>query len=589
MTIFEKQSWFACVSGRFCLARFSFILYLIVFTTADVCSQDYKQQYRNAQEFFEDGKYNLAMEAFRPLMVYDRSNPYPEYASYFYALSAYQQGYTVLAKDAWLQMRNLYPRWPQQQEVTLWLAKCYFEEREYFQALKMIKELNGALGNESSALQTYYLSKIEDIETLRMLAEEYPDSAVVATLLVKRMLAQPAAQQDGALLNSLISKFQMDRSALEPPAPVSMKKARYRVALLFPFLTKSLEPTPALKPNQFILDLYQGMRFANDSLARQNEHVELLAYDIERNPDVLKKLLATDELRSADVLIGPLLGTEETKMVQEFSQANGIAMINPVTNNSSYLADNPQALLFQPSNETIARRTAEMTHRMVANRNCFVIYGEATKDSILAAQFIQRAREVGLKVRHSERIRKENTARIQPLLATVLRYDEYKNPTEFAIRRDSIGSVFVATDDPLIYSKVISSIQSRNDSTRIFGLESWIAPENSTANFDVFERLRVVISAPGFVDEASPAFISFRKRFVARNGQLPYTYSRLGYEFLFFLRHTMTEHGVYFIPGLQREPFTPGVIQQGYDFNSSRDNQYVPFVTFREGRLELVK
>jgi hypothetical protein len=558
--------------------------------TVDVYGQDFELQYKNAKDFFEEGKYDLAMEAFRPLKVYSPGNVYLEDASFFYALSAYRRGYIVLAKEAWLQMRTLYPRWPLLKEVTLWLATCYFEQREYFQALKMLEDMGNALSNESRELQLFYLSKIDDVETLRMLLEEHPDNAIVGQLLAKNILHQPAGQQDIALLNSVVSKFDLNRADLGPPAPVTIKKDVYRVALLFPFLTKSLEPTPAVKPNQFILDLYEGMRFANDSLvAGRNRSIELLAYDIERNPEVLKKLLATDELRSVDVLVGPLLGAKETSMVQQFSQANAIAMINPVTNNSSYLADNPHALLLQPSNETIARRTAEITHRLVAKKNCFVIYGEAVKDSVLAAQFTLRAREIGLKVLHSERIRKDNTARIQPLLASVLKYDENKIPIEFAIQRDSIGSVFVATDDPLIFSKVISSIQSRNDSTRIFGLESWIAPENSTTDFDLFERLRVVISAPGFVDESNPAFTSFRRKFTAHNGQPPYTYSRLGYEFLFFIHKALTEHGVYFIPGLQSDSFRPGVIQRGYDFTSSRDNQYVPFFTFREGRLQSVK
>lgn len=46
-------------------------------------AQDFKKQYKHARDFYNEKQYNLAMEAFKPLMVYDKDNPYPEYASFY--------------------------------------------------------------------------------------------------------------------------------------------------------------------------------------------------------------------------------------------------------------------------------------------------------------------------------------------------------------------------------------------------------------------------------------------------------------------------------------------------------------------------
>jgi TolA-binding protein len=48
-------------------------------------AQDPKRQYKSAKEFYASGKYNLAMEMFKPLMTYDKNNPYTEYAAFYYA------------------------------------------------------------------------------------------------------------------------------------------------------------------------------------------------------------------------------------------------------------------------------------------------------------------------------------------------------------------------------------------------------------------------------------------------------------------------------------------------------------------------
>jgi outer membrane protein assembly factor BamD (BamD/ComL family) len=116
----------------------SLILVLVVFTAS---AQDYKRQYRSAKDLFAAGKYSEAMVAFKSLTVYGKDNPYIEYSSFFYAMSAYRLGYITVARDMLLQIKKLYPKWNQMDEVNYLLCKTYFDQKEYFQARSLMDEI----------------------------------------------------------------------------------------------------------------------------------------------------------------------------------------------------------------------------------------------------------------------------------------------------------------------------------------------------------------------------------------------------------------------------------------------------------------
>jgi TolA-binding protein len=107
--------------------RITACLALLVSTA--VAQVNYQQQYSNGKLLFRNGKYNLAMETFKSLITYDQRNPFTEYASYYYALSAYNQGYGSVAKDMFSQIKKLYPNWDQIDEVNLWLARSILRIR----------------------------------------------------------------------------------------------------------------------------------------------------------------------------------------------------------------------------------------------------------------------------------------------------------------------------------------------------------------------------------------------------------------------------------------------------------------------------
>jgi hypothetical protein len=570
------------------MRKYFFIFFLSV-VAYGVEGQDLKRQYKHARQLFDNRDYGLAMEAFKPLIVYDKDNPSPEYSSFYYAVSAFHLGYNAVAKDMFLQLRNLYPNWDQLPEANYWLAKLYFDQREFFQGMHVLHELDAnQLSEDISMMKRHYLAQIEDIETLRMMAEEYPTDPEVARSLARLMAHEAFKPSVLRAFDSLIALYNFRREEFDiNEGPVSVKKDRYVVSLLFPFMTSTLEPVPnAERPNQSVLEMYQGMRMAVDSLARTGIQLDLRSYDTERDMAALKKILDAPELKNSDLIVGPLF-TEQTSAVQDFSLANQICMINPVSNTADYVRDNPYAMLFQSSHQTMGERAAEVLNGAINNKNIIVYFGDAPKDSVMAFSFMKKAQELGLNIVLAEEHHRETSPRILTTLSTPTEFDEFKNPTQFTLKLDSIGGIYVASDNPLIYSKVSSSLTARGDSIVVIGSEAWISPNNSTVNFENLERIHALFAAGNFTSARNPLYADFRRKFLARHGEYPTLFARLGYEFIWFVGHAMRDYGTYFQQGLAERGFYKAWMYEGYDFSSQHDNQYVPFVYFNRGELTL--
>jgi hypothetical protein len=234
-----------------------------LFTSTLLAQVDYGQRYASGKELFQKGKYNLAMETFKPLMVYDQKNAYVEYASFFYSVSAYHQGYKSVAKEGFNQLKKTYPAWEKINDVNFWLARIYFDNRDYFQGLKVLHGIDDKkFEKDIESLKKLHIATVTDVETLKMMHEEYPKDEIVAHTLASALSKNLSDPEDRKTLDELIHKFNLKKGELIPESPKTIHKERYAVSVMLPFAVSSLEPTPGRKRNQIILDFYEGMKMA---------------------------------------------------------------------------------------------------------------------------------------------------------------------------------------------------------------------------------------------------------------------------------------------------------------------------------------
>ncbi|HOX83615.1 MAG TPA: ABC transporter substrate-binding protein [Chryseolinea sp.] len=548
---------------------------------------DFNKQYFNAKTLFREGKYNLAMESFKPLTQYDQNNVFTEYASFYYALSAYNLNFKAVSKDAFTQLKTLHPKWEKMDEVNFWLGKIQLENKEYFVGLKTLTLITDKkLQKDVDQVKRNALRDITDLETLRRINIEYPKDEIVATYLAIALSKNTVDPNNLAQLEAIIGTFGFKKSDFIPEAPKTVHKDVYSVSALLPLMVSTLDPSPSMKRNQNVLDMYEGMKLAVDTLSKQGIKLSLRAYDTERSNDKIKTILATEELKNTDLIVGPFF-QEENKFIQEFSLNNKINVFNPVSNNAELIAGNPYAFLYQPSFEVIGKKSGEFLAGYAKKKNCIVYYGTSKRDSILAANFNQTASENGLRILSSNRLSRENFGKVLTMLATPTEYDEFHYPKQFTLKKDSLGSIFVASDDALIYAKVLSSIETRKDSVIVLGSEAWL--DQAVVDAGKYQTLPVVLASPNFSSSDNAYLKAFTKKFVKTHGRAPTTYAKYGYEFMLFVGHQLKKNGVYFQEGLSATNFIPGYLTEGYNFQFSRDNQLIPFVRFKNGKRVVIE
>ncbi len=107
------------------------------------------------------------------------------------------------------------------------------------------------------------------------------------------------------------------------------------------------------------ITFYEGARIALEKLEAEGYAVSLYVYDVgEDDINQMKTLLAQPELKKMDLII-PLVFQQSFALVSEFSNANKIPIINPMSSNYSVIENNPYTFKIQPSDiadvETILR------------------------------------------------------------------------------------------------------------------------------------------------------------------------------------------------------------------------------------------
>jgi hypothetical protein len=204
----------------------------------------------------------------------------------------------------------------------------------------------------------------------------------------------------------------------------------------------------------------------------------------------------------------------------------------------------------------------------------------------MAFNFIKHALELGVNVVFAEEVRGETSASILTTLASATEYDEWKNPTQFKLKKDSIGSIFVASDNELIYSKVINSVETRRDSIVIVGQESWL--NETSVDFSKFERTHVTLASPNYRPPARQAYLDFRRKYILKHGTLPVEHASIGYEFVMIFGNILAKYGANFTQTMPSETFTPGSLTSGYQWQDNHDNGRVPFITFNQGKLVVI-
>ncbi|MCB2407756.1 ABC transporter substrate-binding protein [Hymenobacter lucidus] len=538
---------------------------------ANMGSSDPNVRYQNGKILITQTRYDLAMQELEtltpPAAKFDRA---PE-AAYLYAVAATRAKKWAEAEQMLNLLRNEYPTWPNMAEAFFLQAQISFELGEADNALKMLAQLPaGRLTTEQEAMKAVYLPRVKDKLVFQALLTRYPQDAAVGRAYADKLVTGGwYTEADKATLDQLVTQLSLDRTRYTP-RPKAQKKSSYNVAVLLPF--EFDDPSwEKQRKNQFVTDLYAGMRLAQDSLQREGRPVQLYSYDTGADTLQLKQVLALPELASMDMIIGPVYKSG-SKILARYAQQKQIICINPLSQDADLVLDNGWHYLFEPSTVTQAKQAAQFAIGRFTSRTAVVLY-EDTKDEAAFGQAYKTAYEaLGGKVLQLRRINSD--------------VDESIGSGFAGLDLKTVGHLVVASDHRKSGPYTLGVMQSQGARVPLLTYASWL--ENNRISLGQLDSRDVFFIHPKYLDKTLPGVRRFRQLYLQRQNLPPSVFAFTGFELLYYFASQLHQHGPGFQQNLAASGPVSGAVFQGIGYPSgAHDNQYVPFTKLERLEIEV--
>ena len=557
---------------------------------------NYEKEYDAAKANLEAGNYSLALKGFTTLLNGDPANPKSAYTSFFYGIAAYSSGQKERAKDMFLQITSKYADWDKTAEAYLWLIKISFELSSPNMGMFYADQIkdNAAMQKSAANIAYSYLKEL-DIESLQSILEENNEDEFIAEILATKLIGESDEENDYGYLSALINQYHLDSTILGLTVPADIIKERYKVAVMLPLFVDRLWESGVYVQKSLAVDLYEGIKLALGEF--DSTKIELQVFDTYKDAEVTKNILQSGKLKDIDAIIGPLY-PEPLALVADYAYDHKINFVNPVSTNSELVRYNPYGFLLRTGGESMGKIIAEFARQKFINRACAIYYGPRATDSLAAYNYSVRMRTDSFYVAISQRTQTDrareiydsltsslpvvDSVELQRMLDKELEVRFLPQKDSFLLKIDSIGHIFIASDNKAIASEVMSAITSRGDTTQLIGVGNWFSTAN--ASLDLMESLGVWLAIQEYENMMLPTNIRLRNKYMALYNKKPSKYVFYGYYAMKFLAESLLEYGVYFQNGYDQK----GNINYMFDFAGSQDNQKLVLYKLVEGIPVLV-
>ncbi|MCC9167257.1 ABC transporter substrate-binding protein [Pontibacter harenae] len=551
-------------------------LALILAMPAQAQVQDKGTTYNNGKVLLQQQRYDLAMQELLPLTSAGSDNPYAAEATYFYALAALKANKTAEAYQMLLQLQNQHPRWENMPDADYLFANVLFEQGEFERALSKLQELNGsALAADAEGLKRYYLNNLNNKETFAQLQQRFSNDKIVAQVYADKLIGGWYKPQDRQTLERIVSRFNLDRNRYLNPS--RLQQQSMNVAVLLPFqLNQDLQQTA--RKNQFVTDLYAGMKLAKDSLEQQGINLKLFAYDTNADTLSLKRTLALPEMKQMDLIIGPIYKTS-ARVAARFAKENNINIINPLSQDLEMAQGYNNVFLFESSVATQARQAARYAYQTFSPKTASILYEGTKEDTTFAGHYRREFIKLGGKVKTFKKINStENTA-----TATVFR----------SLQLEEVGHMAVFSDQMTAAVNATSLLQGMSSKLPLITYDKWL--NINQISLQQLDNLEIYFINPKYVNRLSPNVTWFRKQYTRNYNLPPSVYAYAGFEMLYYFGTLLQKYGPQFHTSFVQTGIRPGVFYQGIGYTNpfklseiSSDNQYVPITKLENLQLTVV-
>ena len=312
------------------------------------------------------------------------------------------------------------------------------------------------------------------------------------------------------------------------------------MGLFLPFYFRTDSASLVRITRSWTTDMYNGAQLAVEKLKTEGIEVNLVTYDT-RGKTSLPELIRSGELDGLDLMVGPVT-QKSLKQLSDFSKEKKITMVNPLSGNNEIIKENPYALLYFPSNESIARRAANYAKKHFNKNKTAAIFYSGIADKDRADLYKELIEQDSFEVVLFEGVRPDQSALIRQTLlaeeevdkeldvidrmkskmdslrrAGVRNWDIYDErdfvEDVLVIAPDSIGHIFLASDYSSLVTSALSGLDARPDTIQFMSTSRFLAAEQSIS-YAQLDRLDAVLLGSNHIDFTAPEVAEFRDRYV---------------------------------------------------------------------------
>lgn len=533
-------------------------------------SSKIQQKYKYGKELLATEKYLQAIEVFKRISRPENGDEIYLNSIYLHALALYKVDKKQESRQLLFLLADKHDTWGSIDEVHYLMAIIDFEWKSTVDALEHLAKIK----DEKIKQDAYNLKKAQlgenTVERLKYLYAKYPNDEALGKVLLTK-LYEINGGSDMVLLEELQDKYNTNEP-VKVDTPTIDKRDSYNVAILLPFNAQNLNGG---SKSNFVIELYEGILIGLKDLEAKGVKLNVYTYDTKRDSAATAKILANPDMLNMDLCIGPLYGNT-LPLIQRFSKEHKIPFVNPISDNSRLIQDNPYGFLLSSGYETVAKRVADFSVDNLKGKKAVIIHGASAKDTLTAKAFTSEFIANGGEVH------------------TVFKYpDEYAYRSminELSDIKQDTGKyfVYIASTNVALGRTSLSALRNLLFEGVILAPSRWV--DISQMSYTRLEEANVHFVNPGYYDEESTVVKKFRSDYVQKVKVLPTTFAFMGYEAISFFGNALHTYGPNFMEAIHSDGNSvSGTLYHMLGYQGGNDNQQVEILKFEDGKLRLVE
>ena len=329
------------------------------------------------------------------------------------------------------------------------------------------------------------------------------------------------------------------------------------------------------------LEFYEGALLAMDSLQDEGVSMKLTVYDTKSLSKPLSGILRSNELDSADLMIGDV-NSRELQEIGSFAKAKQINFISAIYPNDAGITGNPFLTIMNSTLSVHCRAIQNFVQQKFSNKNVLVIYQNNAQEKQNLTYMQQAYREMNYNFKSP----------LQPF--------EWGNNTTANdllpfLKKDKNNVIVIATLYPQVALSIIGQLIPLMKTYMINVVGMPTLDGNQDLKTNEYDGINVYYSTPyPYYDAGTdPAIRSMMWQFFNKYRSRPSDIALKGYEIMFYFGHLLHKEGVYFNSNMS-DPggkiYTGFNIQPVYRNNDVKEppdyfeNMRLYFVQVRDGK-----